>query len=944
MPTEEGTRSTRIALLGVPVVERGGQAVRFDTRKAVALLAVLAVSGREERRDHLTALLWPESEGRRARAVFRRTLSVTAAALGSSLRISSQTVALEPGLVEVDLRQFEALAAAGDRESWELASALYRDDFMAGFSLRDSPEFDDWQASTAEHFRLLLAGALERVVRARTEAGELEGALETAHRWLALDSLHEPAHQALLQLYAWTGQRSAAVRQYRTCVRVLDEELGVRPLPQTTALYEAAVVQRSAAPAALSPPPPALARKQDPFIGREAELAALRCSWDEARTAGAVAVLVGESGVGKSILVRHFTDEVERLGGPQVSIRAHHGESTLTYAVATDILNACLAHRPELASELRPHLVSETSRLLPELRPHGHRPASGVESPAALTRLYAALSETIATALAPTARPGPAGVLVVEDCQYADPRSLDLIAYLVRRLGEVRILVVLSWTPGDHEVPSGLATALAEVAGSHRHLQLRLQRFSEQEVGDLVEAAGLGPDHRSRLVEVTGGLPLLVHEYAELLRREGPAAVDHVPPSVREVIAARLEAAGEPTLQLLTAAATLGGAFDPELLRAVSGRGEGEVAEGLDLAVRRGLVAEMTPTAADSPPNYGFPYEVLRRLAYERNSGARRRLLHGRAADALLRRRERDPAEVLPARLAEHLERAGRNEAAAEWWWRAAARARSLYAHEQAHRNLVRAMELGYPKLDALIADGQVLIALGRYQEALAALLGASAASPDSATAAGIEHTLAEVHHRLGDWELAEGHLEAALELVPAGERARRARLEADLALLHYRRSQPAMARKQADQALKLATIARDGSAMAQALNVLGMLAGQRGESEAASALLRDSLARAQVGGDVPAQVAALNNLSRTLAHSGMADEALAAATEALQLGGELADQHRVAALHTNLADLLHARGSHAAAREHLLASAERFARVDSPESPRPEVWTLVEW
>ena len=152
------------------------------------------------------------------------------------------------------------------------------------------------------------------------------------------------------------------------------------------------------------------------------------------------------------------------------------------------------------------------------------------------------------------------------------------------------------------------------------------------------------------------------------------------------------------------------------------------------------------------------------------------------------------------------------------------------------------------------------------------------------------------------------------------------------------------MARKQADQALNLATLARDGSAMAQALNVLGMLAGQRGESEAASALLRDSLARARVCGDVPAQVAALNNLSRTLAHSGMADEALAAAKEALQLGRELADQHRVAALHTNLADLLHASGSHAAAREHLLASAEHFAQVDSPESPRPEVWTLVEW
>jgi DNA-binding SARP family transcriptional activator len=942
MATKAGLPATKIALLGVPVVEYCGRAVRYDTRKAVALLAILAVSGREEPRDHLTAMLWPESEGGRARAVFRRTLSVTAAALGASLRITSQTVALQPGLAEIDLRQFELLAAAADRKSWERASALYRDDFMAGFSLRDSPEFDDWQSSTVEHYRLLLAATLERLVRARTEAGELEEALDTARRWLSLDPLHEPAHQVLLQLYAWTGQRSAAVRQYRTCVRVLDEELGVRPLPQTTAMYESAVAQRVAAPALLPPSPPALARKREPFVGRETELTALRSSWEEAGTAGAVVVVVGEPGVGKSTLLRQFSDQVDRLGSPQVSVRAHHGEAALTYALATDILNGCLAHRPELAAELRPHVVTETSRLLPELRPHGHRPASGVESPAALTRLYAALSETISTALA--SDPGPAGVLVVEDCQYADPRSLDVVAYLVRRLREVRILVVLSWTPGAHEVPSRLAAALAEVAGSRSHLQLRLQRFSAQEVAELLSAVGMGPEHQSRLVEVTGGLPLLVNQYAELLRQEGPAAVEHVPPSVREVIAARLEAAGEPTLQLLTAAATLGGAFDPDLLRAVSGRGEGEVAEGLDLAVRRGLVAEMPPTAADSAASYGFPYEVLRRLAYERNTGARRRLLHGRAADALLRRRERDPAAVPPARLAEHLERAGRNEAAAEWWWQAAVEARSLYAHEQAHRNLIRAMELGYPKLAALIADGEVLIALGRYREALAALLGASAASPDSATTAGIEHTLAEVHHRLGDWELAQGHLEAALELVPQADRARRARLEADRALLLYRRSEPARAGEQAARALELAASAQDGTAQAQALNVLGMLAAQRGQAEAAAGLLRNSLAQARGSGDVPAQVAALNNLSRTMAQSGIFQEALSAAKEALQLGGELADQHRVAALHTNLADVLHAMGSHAAAREHLIASAERFARVDSPQSPRPEVWTLVEW
>ena len=90
--------------------------------------------------------------------------------------------------------------------------------------------------------------------------------------------------------------------------------------------------------------------------------------------------------------------------------------------------------------------------------------------------------------------------------------------------------------------------------------------------------------------------------------------------------------------------------------------------------------------------------------------------------------------------------------------------------------------------------------------------------------------------------------------------------------------------------------------------------------------------------------MAALNNLSRLLADSGQPGEALLLAQEALALGRELGDQHRVAALHTNLADLLHAAGQREAALAHLKEAARGFASVDTGGTPRPEVWTLVEW
>ena len=119
------------------------------------------------------------------------------------------------------------------------AADLYTDSFLAGFALRDSPAFDDWQWAQGERLRRSLAGALERLALGYSASGAFDAALLAARRWLSLDRLHEPAHRVLMSIYAWAGQRSAALQQYRSCVQALDEELGVAPLEATTELYEA---------------------------------------------------------------------------------------------------------------------------------------------------------------------------------------------------------------------------------------------------------------------------------------------------------------------------------------------------------------------------------------------------------------------------------------------------------------------------------------------------------------------------------------------------------------------------------------------------------------------------------------------------------------------------------------------------------------------------------
>jgi tetratricopeptide (TPR) repeat protein len=138
--------------------------------------------------------------------------------------------------VRVDVTEFRRAIADGRLEE---AAKLYRGDLLEGFSLRDSPQFDDWQAAQADALRSGYAEVLSRLAAAAGRDSDLAAGLGYAKRRLAVDPLHEPAHRELMRLYARSGDRSAALRQYRECVRLLDRELGVAPVDETRALHDA---------------------------------------------------------------------------------------------------------------------------------------------------------------------------------------------------------------------------------------------------------------------------------------------------------------------------------------------------------------------------------------------------------------------------------------------------------------------------------------------------------------------------------------------------------------------------------------------------------------------------------------------------------------------------------------------------------------------------------
>ena len=260
----------RLALLGAPEFELEGEQFKPGIRKNTALLAYLAVTGEIHTRDALIALLWPDHDPSYARAGLRRNLSTLKKSLGGLfLVVERDTICLDPGaLIQLDIDRFRKLAAVREQhdhppgefcdgclDAMEQAVELYRGDFLEGFGLPDTPGFDDWQFFQAEGLKRELASVLERLVDGYRSQGDYNQAVEHARRWLLLDRLNEAVHRTLMQLYASSNQRAAALRQYHELERLLNEELGVSPEPETTELYESIKQQRTTPAAEKTPAP-----------------------------------------------------------------------------------------------------------------------------------------------------------------------------------------------------------------------------------------------------------------------------------------------------------------------------------------------------------------------------------------------------------------------------------------------------------------------------------------------------------------------------------------------------------------------------------------------------------------------------------------------------------------------------------------------------------------
>ena len=241
---------------------KGGK-ISVAGKKPQALLAYLALNaGQPQSRDKLAALLWGERFDEQARQSLRQGISKLRKALSDgdpkALVIDGDDVGLNIDAADIDAVKFERLASEGTPAALNEAAGLYVGGLLEGLEVKEKA-FEDWIG--AERLRLgdLAHDVLAKLARQQAETDAAAQAIETAKRLVQLDPLNEDGHRLLMRLYAGSGRRAQALKQFQALAASLDRELGTDPDAETRKLFAEIQSQDSTS----APPAPA-AEAQEP--------------------------------------------------------------------------------------------------------------------------------------------------------------------------------------------------------------------------------------------------------------------------------------------------------------------------------------------------------------------------------------------------------------------------------------------------------------------------------------------------------------------------------------------------------------------------------------------------------------------------------------------------------------------------------------------------------
>ena len=672
-----------IKLLGTPTLEWKGQIVSVSRKQARALIFVLGTTLQPISRAHLGFLFWSDKPEFTAKRNLSRLLSYIRKTLPHPeiIQVNKEGIGLNTELVWSDGAHFMDLAEQNELASQEAMVKLYGGLFLSGFVLSHNHEFDLWLGIHQQQFEHLYLSALKNLIQLKFAKQDYATAIEYAQQYLAIDEIAEDIHQLLIQIHAANGDRIAAMRQFENCTLILERELGVGPLPETRAVYNAVRTgETSIKPSQLTKPTwTVLPSLELPLVGREAALRALHEAFQITRTGGLILIL-GEAGVGKTRLMREFVTQDSHT----VLVGNNHATTkALPYRPLVQALRQALSHI-QLWAEIPRLWLGELTPLLPELNDH----FSGLPRPLeikpehAQARLIEALTQVI-LGLAPQS---PPLILCLDDLHWADEATLSWLVSVPSRLADSSVCILGTCR---QEEPDSVRSLRRAYRRAGLLTEVGLAGLSQQAINDILNQIPGYEFAREKLVahlaQTTGGNTFFILETLRVMLESGqmdvPLERQPLPKTVQETILTRLARLSPLARQILEAAAVLSPMLEPALIWETAGRTELEAADGLDELIRRQLLQE-------GEDGLAFRHDLLRIVVYEALTPWRRQALHRRTAEQLEQHYQNELAssyDMISGRIAIHFEQSGFSGKAIPYYLRAATAAQRVYALAEAY-------------------------------------------------------------------------------------------------------------------------------------------------------------------------------------------------------------------------------------------------------------------
>ncbi len=760
------------------------------------------------------------------------------------------------------------------------------------------------------------------------------------------------------------GDQAAALEAFEDCERALRQHLSISVSPEIRQLYEQILkrhvpgIDQRYQPILVRAQPVPYSLGQTPFVGRARELNVLFQRLAEARTArGCVALLAGESGVGKSRLAQEVIAHERDSQALIFQGRCQELSVQLPFQPILQALRLALPHIPrEFCASIPQFWLAELTKLLPELPSVMERelnPSSALAPEQERLRLFEALNQFFLV----LAQQSSLLLLYIDDLQWADATSLDYLNFLAPHLAHAPIVVLGTYR--SEEVASGknLIHPVRDALGRELVYRWELPRLSTSEVSDLL--LQLNPSANPRLVEhlyqETEGNPFFLISVIQALFEEGviragpdqswSTEIDDItqtyqelliPSRVKEVIERRVQGLDRVEHELLQLCSIVGHTIEyPVMQQAWSGTTE-LLSAALDKLVQRQFLRPREGTRAQ----FEFTHDKIRQFVYSNLGEPHRQELHGRVG-ASLERVHAGRLEDFYGILAHHYSLDTAPEQAFEYTLKTLDRARQLYQNEEALRLVERGLQLAHQvgegdreksermrfqllqrradicylagRLTQQSDDIQELVALGRSLQDIS--------------------LLAEAYWQQGRLSMVTGQYEQALEEAQKGYQllssidlqSRGSSLASkhllNLGAIHYYRNDYSQALQCYEKAIQRARESAHVQREASTLNAIALIYARIGNREQALAHHEQALQLFRNLRDRRGECNSLTHLGNVRYGGGRPREALAHYTQAYSISLEIGDRREQANALLNQGNAERQLGSYESALQHYRAA-----------------------